>query len=252
MLQKSYDNKPTLYLIPTPIGNLEDITYRALNVLNSVEVIFTEDTRVTGLLLKHFNISKKMISSHKFNEYKNKDKLLSYLNDGYNVGLVSDRGTPIISDPGYELVKIALKNNYNVVALPGATAFVPALVASGLYSDRFLFYGFLSNKVCKLKRELTELKDIKQTIIFYEAPHRLIETLMCIKDIFGNRNISVSREISKMYEEIYRGKIEDILNNEITLKGEFVIVVEGNNDNPNEDINIFDEINKLFSSSGRN
>ena len=141
MSQKSYDKSPTLYLIPTPIGNLEDITLRAINILKEVEVIFCEDTRVTALLLNHLNIKKRLISSHKFNESMNDDKLLEYLNKGVDVGLVTDRGTPIISDPGYELVKVAINNHFNVVALPGPTAFVPALIASGLSPQPFLFYG---------------------------------------------------------------------------------------------------------------
>ena len=158
MSQKSYNNSPTLYLIPTPIGNLEDITLRAINILKKVEVIFCEDTRVTALLLNHLDIKKKLISSHKFNESMNDDKLLEYLNNGVDVGLVTDRGTPIISDPGYELVKVAISNNFNVVALPGPTAFVPALIASGLSPQPFLFYGFLNSKESKMKKELEELK----------------------------------------------------------------------------------------------
>ena len=177
MSQKSYDNTPTLYLIPTPIGNLEDITLRAINILKAVEVVFCEDTRITRLLLNHLDIKKKLIASHKFNESTNSDKLLEYLNNGYNVGLVTDRGTPIISDPGYELVKIAIENKYNVVALPGPTAFVPALITSGLSPQPFLFYGFLNNKESKRKKELENLKEETATMIFYESPHRIIETI---------------------------------------------------------------------------
>ena len=141
MSQKSYDGTPTVYLIPTPIGNLDDITLRSIKVLKSVEVIFSEDTRVTALLLKHLDISKKLISSHKFNESENKNKLIEYLKNGYDVGIVSDRGTPVISDPGYELAKFAIINNYNVVGLPGATALIPALIMSGINPMPFLFYG---------------------------------------------------------------------------------------------------------------
>lgn len=230
MSQKSYDNSPTLYLIPTPIGNLEDITLRAINTLNKVEVIFSEDTRITKQLLNHLNINKKLIASHKFNESTNEDKLLYYLDKGYDVGLVTDRGTPIISDPGYELVQVAIKNNYNVVSLPGPTAFVPALTSSGLSSQPFLFYGFLNNKKSKREKELEELKNYQFTIIFYEAPHRISEMLLSLNKILGNRNISISREISKKFEEIYRGTIEDILPQMEDVKGELVIVVEGNNE----------------------
>lgn len=230
MSQKSYDNTPTLYLIPTPIGNLKDITLRSIEILEKVEVVFCEDTRVTRQLLNHLNINKKLISSHKFNEEMNQDKLLSYLNDKCDVGLVTDRGTPIISDPGYELVKVAINNNYNVVSLPGPTAFVPALTVSGLSPQPFLFYGFLNSKNSKREKELENLKDYPFTIIFYEAPHRVVDTLQSLNRILGNRNICISREISKKYEEIYRDKINEIIPLMQDVKGELVIIVEGNNE----------------------
>ena len=231
MSQKSYDNSPTLYLIPTPIGNMEDITIRALNTLKMVEVIFCEDTRVTGQLLKYYDINKKLISSHNYNEVGNKDKLLEYLKNGLNVGLVSDRGTPIISDPGFELAKCAIENNYNVVSLPGATALIPALTSSGISPMPFYFYGFLNNKDSARRKELEGLKNISATLIIYEAPHRINKTLIDMKNILGNnRKISISREITKKYEEIYRGTIEELVNQNNDYKGELVIVVEGNND----------------------
>lgn len=229
MSQKSYNNEPTLYLIPTPIGNMDDITLRSIKVLNEVEVVFCEDTRVTGILLKHLNIKKKLISNHKYNEEKNHNKLLQYLNEGYSVGLVSDRGTPIISDPGYELARFAIQNNFNVVSLPGATAFVPALTSSGISPMPFLFYGFLNNKEGKRKKELISLKDKSATLIFYEAPHRIEKTLENILEVMGDRNISISREISKKFEEIYRGKISEVVKQIIDIKGEIVIVLEGKN-----------------------
>ena len=228
MIQRSYDETPTVYLIPTPIGNLEDITLRAINVLKAVDVIFSEDTRVTALLLKHLGIKKKLISSHEYNETDNGRLLLKYLKESKQVGIVTDRGTPIISDPGYELSKIAITNGYNVVGLPGPTALIPALITSGLSPTPFLFYGFLSNKEAKRKKELEELKKQTATIIFYESPHRLLKTLTNIQEIFGNRRVSISREISKKYEEIIRGNINDILETFNNFKGEFVIVVEGN------------------------
>ena len=177
MSQKSYDNTPTLYLIPTPIGNMDDITLRAINTLKKVEVIFCEDTRVTGLLLKHLDIKKKLISSHLYNEEKNYNKLLSYLEKGYDVGLVSDRGTPIISDPGYFLAKYASDKGYNVVGLPGPTALISALIMSGIQPMPFLFYGFLNSKEGKRQKELENLKNINATLIFYESPHRIEKTL---------------------------------------------------------------------------
>jgi len=229
MSQKSYDNSPTLYLIPTPIGNMEDITMRALNTLKLVDVLFCEDTRVTGQLLKYFDISKKLISSHEYNESKNKEKLIEYLSSGSNVGLVSDRGTPIISDPGYELAKFAIEEGYNVVSLPGATALIPALTSSGISPMPFYYYGFLNSKDSARRKELEFLKNIDATLILYEAPHRINKTLKDMQNILGNnRKISISREITKKYEEIYRGTIEELVNQNNEYKGELVIVVEGN------------------------
>lgn len=245
MSQKSYDNSPTLYLIPTPIGNMEDITIRAINVLKSVDVIFCEDTRVTGQLLKYYNINKKLISSHNFNESKNVDKLLEFLNNGLNVGLVSDRGTPIISDPGYELARTAIEHNFNVVSLPGATALIPALTSSGISPMPFYYYGFLNNKDSSRKKELSNLKNIKATLIIYEAPHRINKTLKDMKEILGNnRKISISREITKKYEEIYRGTIEELVDQNNDYKGELVLVIEGNKDaREYENLSIEEHIN---------
>lgn len=226
MLQNSYDGKPTLYLISTPIGNLDDITYRSVKILNDVDVIFSEDTRVTLNLLNYLGINKKLIALHEHNEDMAKEKVLEYLKNGNNIALVTDRGTPIISDPGYKTVKYITDNNYNVVALPGPTAFVPALITSGLAPQPFLFYGFLDSKDSLKRSELERLSDEEETIIFYEAPHRIIRTLNMMLDIFGDRNISISREISKKFETIYRGKISDVVNI-IPEKGEFVIIVEG-------------------------
>jgi len=227
--QKSYDNSPTLYLIPTPIGNMEDITIRAVNTLKMVDVIFCEDTRVTGQLLKYLDISKKLISSHNYNENNNKEKLLEYLNSGSNVGLVSDRGTPIISDPGYELAKFAIEEGYNVVSLPGATALIPALTSSGISPMPFYYYGFLNSKDSARRKELEFLKNIDATLILYEAPHRINKTLKDMGNILGNnRKISISREITKKYEEIYRGTIEELIEQNNEYKGELVVVVEGN------------------------
>lgn len=229
MSQKSYDNTPTLYLIPTPIGNMEDITIRAINTLRLVDVVFCEDTRVTGQLLKYFEINKKLISSHNYNETNNKQKLIEYLSNGSNVGLVSDRGTPIISDPGYELAKCAIEEGYNVVSLPGATALIPALTSSGISPMPFYYYGFLNSKDSARRKELESLKNIEATLIIYEAPHRINKTLKDLGNILGNnRKISISREITKKYEEIYRGTIEELIEQNNEYKGELVLVVEGN------------------------
>lgn len=242
--QKSYDGGPTLYLIPTPIGNMEDITLRAINILREVKVIFSEDTRVTSLLLKHYDIKSKLVCLEDHNEEIVKEKVLSFLKSGDDVAIVTDRGTPLISDPGYKTVKYISKNGYNVVSLPGATAFVPALTVSGLAPLPFLFYGFLNSRENKRKKELEGLKNVNCSIIFYEAPHRIIKVLREMLDIFGERNVSISREISKKFESIYRGSLSDVVNNFDNIKGEFVIVVDGNkNTIKEEDVDYISLIN---------
>lgn len=227
MIQKSYDNKASLYLVPTPIGNLEDITFRAISVLKSVDIILCEDTRESTKLLKHYDINKKLIACHEFNEDKILDKVRNLLDSGKNIALISDQGSPIISDPGFVLARYLIENGYNVISLPGPTAFVPALSSSGIDPSPFIYYGFLNSKKSKREIELKKLVNYPYSIIFYEAPHRLNSTLKSILDIFGDRNISISREISKKYETIYRDKISNLIDN-IELKGEFVIIVEGN------------------------
>lgn len=251
MSQKSYNNTPTLYLIPTPIGNMEDITLRAIKIMKEVEVIFAEDTRVTSLLLKSLDIKKKLISSFNYNEENNKNKLLEYLSNGYNVGLVSDRGTPVISDPGYELASCAIENGYNVVGLPGPTALIPALITSGIKPMPFLFYGFLNSKKTKRIQELEMLKNEIATLIFYEAPHRITESLDDMKTILGNRKVAISREISKKFEEIYRGTLDNINSQLVDIKGEFVIVVDGNNQEKTYDnLTIIEHVN-LYIKEGK-
>ena len=230
MKQNSYNDKPTLYLIPTPIGNISDITDRSLKILNMVDIILCEDTRTTGQLLKQYDISKKLLSCHEFNEDKIKENVVKELASGKNIGLVTDQGSPIISDPGYIVAKYVIKEGYNVVALPGATAFTPAIMMSGLDANHFLYYGFLNSKDSKQKKELEALKSFPYTMIFYEAPHRIVNTLTNMRDVLGDRNISISREISKIHEEVIRGTISECLEELDVIKGEFVIVVEGNND----------------------
>lgn len=248
MIQNSYNDSPTLYLISTPIGNLDDMTYRSIKILNEVSAVFSEDTRVTLNLLTHYGISKKLISLHEYNEDIAKEKVLEYLKSGDNVALVTDRGTPIISDPGYKTVKYIASNGYNVVALPGATAFVPALIVSGLAPQPFLFYGFLDSKDSIKKRELESLSDEENTMIFYEAPHRIMKTLNLMLNIFGDRNISISREITKKFETIYRGKISDIIAI-VPEKGEFVIVIDGMKDKKIDNtISVHDAVNSYISA----
>ena len=219
--------RPSLYLIPTPLGNLDDITIRGLKTLEMVDVLFCEDTRETKKLLSKYNIQNKLVSCHEFNEEKMKDRVLSYLSGGFNVGIVTDQGTPLISDPGYKITSLVVSNGYDIVSLPGPTAFVPALTVSLLAPHPFLFYGFLNAKESKRKKELEKLKDYSFTLIFYEAPHRLLETLNNMLEILGDRNICIAREISKKYEEIIRGTIREILAKGFVIKGEFVVVVDG-------------------------
>lgn len=228
MIQKSFNDTPSLYLIPTPIGNLDDITVRSLNTLKTVDVILCEDTRDTGLLLSHYDIKKKLVSCHEYNEDKIVDNVVSMLKDGLNIGLVTDQGTPIISDPGYIVSRGVIEAGFNVISLPGATAFVPALTSSGIEPSPFLFYGFLNSKSSKQKTELKSLKDLKYTIIFYESVHRMKETLSNMLEVLGDRKIAVCRELSKIHEEIVRDNISNIIPLVDTMKGEFVIVVEGN------------------------
>lgn len=247
MSQKSYDNTPSLFLIPTPIGNMEDMTYRAVKTLSEVELVLSEDTRVTGLLMKHFDIKKRLVANHEHNEERNKELVKKYLEEGKNIGLVSDRGTPVISDPGFEIAKYVIELGYNVVPLPGATALIPALITSGLDPMPFTFYGFLNSKESKRKKEIEDLKEIRHTMIFYEAPHRIEQTLQNMLEIFGNRKMCLAREISKRYEEVYRGTIEEVINQISDIKGEIVFLVEGNKEEKNyDDISVIEQINMLI------
>lgn len=252
MSQKSYNNTPTLFLIPTPIGNMDDITIRAIETLKSVDIILAEDTRIATSLLKKHNISKKVIANHEHNEEQNKNKIVTFLKDNKNIGLITDRGTPIISDPGYGIVNEVIKNNFNVVSLPGPTALIPALTSSGIQPSPFTFIGFLSNKDSKRRKELEEYKTLKSTLIFYEAPHRIIKMLDDMFAIFGDRQISVSREITKKFEEVYRGKISEV-KKEINPKGEFVIVVDGNHEEKNYDnLTITEHVNLYIKEGLKN
>ena len=218
-----------LILVPTPIGNLEDITLRALECLKTVDLILSEDTRKTGILLKHFSIQTRQQSYHMFNEHKAVEKIIDGLKSGKNLALVSDAGTPGISDPGYLIVRHCLDNEIEVECLPGATAFVPAIVLSGLPSERFSFEGFLPSKKGRSKKML-ELVDEARTMVFYESPYRLLKTLNQLSEVFGHeRQASVSREISKIHEETVRGSLQELIAyyESHTLKGEIVLVVSG-------------------------
>jgi len=221
--------KTQLYVVPTPIGNLEDITLRALRILKEVDFILAEDTRTTGFLLKHYDIDKKMVSHHLFNEHKTISNIIFQLLNGAVIALVSDAGTPAISDPGYLLVRECIKAGIQVECLPGATAFIPALVNSGIPSDHFVFEGFLPHKKGR-QTKLGELAGEERTMVFYESPFRLVKTLTQLAEVLGEeRYACVSRELSKIYEENARGSLKKLIARfgKKTVKGEIVIVVEG-------------------------
>ncbi|UMB52985.1 16S rRNA (cytidine(1402)-2'-O)-methyltransferase [Lutibacter sp. A64] len=220
-----------LYLVPTPIGNLEDITFRAIKVLKEVDLILAEDTRTSGKLLKHFEISTHMHSHHMHNEHKTVDNIVKRIKSGEAIALISDAGTPAISDPGFLLTRACIENDIEIECLPGATAFVPALVNSGLPNDKFVFEGFLPVKKGRQTR-FTFLAEETRTIIFYESPHKLIKTLTNFVEYFGaDRPVSVSRELTKLYEETVRGTVAEVLEHftKTAPKGEFVIVLGGKN-----------------------
>lgn len=228
-LNHKVQNMSKLILVPTPIGNLEDITLRAINVLQSADIILAEDTRTSGILLKHLGISKPMMSYHKFNEHKSAAYISGLLQAGSTAALISDAGTPGISDPGFFLVRHCLQEGIEVETLPGPTAFIPALINSGFPCDKFCFEGFLPQK--KGRHKLAEsLKNEKRTMIFYESPHRLLKTLDLFIEYFGeNHLVSVSRELTKIHEETIRGSLKEVKEYYSThvLKGEIVIVLKG-------------------------
>lgn len=216
-----------LFIVPTPIGNLEDITLRSIRILNEADLVLAEDTRKTGHLLRHYKIDTRLKSHHKFNEHSTVDYIVSRLKDGENIALVTDAGTPSISDPGYLLVRACIDNNIDVECLPGPTAFVPALVNSGLPNDKFCFEGFLPVKKGRKKR-LKELTGENRTIIFYESPHRLLKTLNELVEYFGpDRKVSVSRELTKIHEETIRGTLYELIKHYSgkVVKGEITIVL---------------------------
>lgn len=222
-------NKGTLYIVGTPIGNLDDITVRAINTLKSVDVILAEDTRQTLKLLNHFDISKHMISYHRHNEDEKISKVVEFLDNDKNLALVSDAGMPVISDPGQNLIKYLVENKYNIEVIPGVTALVTALVKSGLDSTRFTFEGFLSVNKKQRKERLKSLSNETRTMIFYEAPHKIIYTLKDMLEYFGNRKICIARELTKLHEEFRYTSIEESIE-EIEkngIKGEIVLLIEG-------------------------
>lgn len=231
--QKSFENKQaTLYLVPTPIGNLSEMSPRAIEVLNSVDVIACEDTRTSGTLLRHFNINKKLIACHNFNEENSAKGILALLEEGKNVALISDAGYPLINDPGQKLVKLTTDAGYNVVPVSGPSAFLNALVASGLVAQPFIFVGFLPQANGEREKKLQEYKNYPMTMIFYEAPHRIDKMLNSCLKVLGDRQCVLARELTKMHEEFIRGSISEVIEILPEIRGEMVIVMDGNHEDP--------------------
>lgn len=246
------NNSGKLYIVSTPIGNLEDITLRAKRILNEVEIIACEDTRVTKKLLSHLGIQKPLQSLHEHNESAKSIELVNKLNDGKNIAIVSDAGTPCISDPGYRLVKLAAENDIKVITIPGPCAAISGLSISGLATDSFTFIGFLPRSASKIKQVLNNLKDYPHTLIFYESPQRVLKILDHILKVLGDRKCSVSRELTKLYEETLRGNISDViseLKQRDKIRGEFVLCIEGSNDSDVDQVNIEEEL-RILKDSG--
>lgn len=225
-----------LYLVATPIGNLEDITLRALRILKEVDYIAAEDTRNTLKLLNHFEIKKPLISNHRHNEEDRENSLIEKLKDGKNIAVVSDAGTPGISDPGEVIAKRAIEENIEVIPIPGACAAINALIASGLNTKEFVFFGFLPLNKKLRKEKLEEIKNENKTIIIYEAPHKIKDSLNDLKNMVGDRKIVLARELTKIHEEFIRGNIDEIIEKSENLKGEMILLIEGNNEINNENI----------------
>ena len=227
-IQKSYiDDGSVLYLVPTPIGNFQDMTFRSVETLQNVDYIFCEDTRVTKVLLSHFNITTPLKNYHIFNEDIAYKEIIDLLKEGKNIALVSDAGLPCISDPGYYVASIAIEEGFKVIALPGASASLTALIASGLPCDKFYFNGFLNSRQSQRIKDLNSIKDKKETLIIYEAPHRIAETLKDMYSVLGDRKIVIARELTKHYEEYTRTTLSALQDVDLNLKGEIVLIVEG-------------------------
>ena len=247
--QKSFENeKPTLYLVPTPIGNLNEMTPRAIDVLNSVDVIACEDTRNSGQLLKHFGISKRLIAYQNFNEASSTKGIINLLSQGNNIALISDAGYPLINDPGQRVVSEVTALGYNVVPISGCSAFLNALVASGLIAQPFIFIGFLPPSTHDCVKKLRLYQSYPMTLIIYEAPHRIEKMLQSCLDVLGDRHICIARELTKVHEEFIRGKISEILPIASELKGEMVVVIEGNQDDYEKDIDMGQILNMVNTS----
>ncbi len=235
--QKSFENeKPTLFLVPTPIGNLSEMTPRAIDVLEHVDVIACEDTRTSGQLLKHFDIRKRLIACQNFNEEQSSEGIINLLSQGQNVALISDAGYPLINDPGQKVVSKAAAMGFNVVPLSGANAMLNGLVASGLIVQPFIFVGFLPQANGERERKLAEYRSYPMTLVFYEAPHRILKMMKSVLEVFGDRRCCIARELTKVHEEFLRGTVSELIPELDGLKGEMVVIVEGNTDDYSKDV----------------
>lgn len=238
-MQKSFkEKKPTLYIVSTPIGNLADITYRAIDVLMSVSLILCEDTRTSAVLLSHYQIKKPLMSYHEFNKFEQKDKILSLLALGQDIALISDAGTPGISDPGFEIIVDVIKEQYHVISIPGASAILASLVVSGLVIQPFTFIGFLPRKQSEQIKMIKNYVKRKETLVIYESPMRISKTLNQLLEVLGNRKLALCRELTKTFETIYRTTLKDVNSDTLSDKGEYVILVEGDHtiEKPEHDI----------------
>ncbi len=249
---KSFDNThPVLYLISTPIGNLSEFNSRALDIVSQMDIIAAEDTRNSGQLINHFGMKKEMFSLREHNEKEASERLIKLIKEGKKVAYMSDAGYPGISDPGYLLVKAAIENDIAVSVINGASAFISALVASGLPTDHFYFYGFLPAKENEAKTILVEMKNRQETIIFYEAPHRIEKTIHLLQEVFGNREVVIARELTKINEEYIRGHLDELINIDFsTLKGEMVVILQGNDKEQEIDEKQIEERLKFFLDKG--
>lgn len=244
----SYNHNETiLYLVATPIGNLSDMTYRAVDVLKRVDIIYAEDTRNSKVLLNHYNIKTPLYSYHEYNKELKENEIIDFLKSGKNIAVISDAGLPVISDPGYDIALSAIKNDIAVTTIPGACAFVSALVSSGLPPMPHTFYGFLDSKKTKRCEELKRIKMVKHTMIFYEAPHRILDTLKDILEVLGDRDIVIGREITKKFEEFIRGKASQLVDQVESLKGEIVLLVSGFTEELEDlDVNHIEKVNEYI------
>lgn len=244
-IQKSFQNdSSSLYLVATPIGNLNEFSQRSVDILNEVDFIFAEDTRTSKILLDKFSIKTHLQSYHMHNEKQSSEKILEYLKEGKNLALISDAGYPLISDPGQILVDLVVEHGFNVIPVSGSSAFLNALVASGLSAQPFTFYGFLENKDSQIRKQLEEVKDIKHTLIFYVSVHKLEKSLEILLEVLGNRKLTLAREITKLHEEFIRTDLKTLISEPLTLKGEFVLVIEGKAEEELSLANLLDEIHQ--------